>query len=165
MRTRKTHFSGGFYRNGSLLVLALLLLLTPVFGACKAVPGRETEDPSEKHEEKEVSWLIAAGPTGEIDTVPAMIRDYMARASERYASGDFSESVKKEMRGAWPEAEATQFSIEIRETEGVDPKACQYAIVLSETAEFINPRTVAIDPDRRRSMRIGNFKTDAVLHD
>ena len=164
MRTRKTHFSGGFFRNGALLVLALLLLLTPVFGACKAVPGKESGEPSKEHEETEVSWLIAAGPTGEIDTVPAAIRDYIARASERYASGDFSESVKKEMRGAWPEAEATQFSIEIRETEGVDPTAYQYAIVLSETADFINPRTVVIDPDRRRSMRIGNFKTDAVYY-
>jgi hypothetical protein len=164
VRTRKTHFSGGFYRNGSLLVLALLLLLTPVFSACKAVPGKESGEPSEKHEEKEVSWLIAVGPEGEIDTVPAAIRDYIARASEQYASGDFSESVKRQMKGAWPEAEATQFSIEIRETEGVDPKAYQYAIILSETEDFINPRTVAIDPDRRRSMRIGNFRTDAAYY-
>ncbi len=163
VRTRKTHFSGGVFRNGSLLALALFMLLAPVFGACKAVPGKESGEPSEKQEE-EVSWLIAAGPEGEIDTVPAAIRDYIARASEQYASGDFSESVKRQMKGAWPEAEATQFSIEIRETEGVDPKAYQYAIVLSETEDFINPRTVAIDPDRRRSMRIGNFRTDAAYY-
>ena len=160
MKTRKTHFSGDIFRNGSLLVLALLLLITPIFSACKAVPGKESAGPSET----EVSWLIAAGPTGEIDTVPSTIRDYIALATEQYSSGDFTESVKRQMKGAWPEAEATQFSVEIREAEGVDPKAYQYAIVLSETADFAQPRTVAIDPDRRRSMRIGNFKTDAAYY-
>ena len=164
VKTRKTHIFGGSFRNESLLVLALLLLITPVFGACKAVPGKESTEPSKEPEGTEVSWLVAMGPAGEVDTVPAAIRDYISLATAEYASGDFSESVKRQMKGAWPEAEATQFSIEIRETEGVDPKAYQYEIVLSETAGFLNPRIVAIDPDRRRSMRIGNFKTDAVYY-
>lgn len=136
----------------------------PVFCACRAIPDKESAELTEKHEETEVSWLVAAGPAGEIDTVPAAIRDYIDRAAEQYASGDFSESVKKQMKGAWPEPEATQFSIEIRETEGVDPKAYQYEIVLSETADFAHSRTVTIDPDRRRSMRIGNLKTDAAYY-
>ena len=164
MKTRKTHFLGDNLRNGSLLVLALLLLITAIFSACKAVPGKETEEPSKELEGTEVSWLVAAGPAGEIDTVPSAIRDYISLATEQYASGDFSESVKRQMKGAWPEAEATQFSVEIREAEGVDPKAWQYAIVLSETADFAHPRTVTIDPDRRRSMRIGNFNTGAVYY-
>ena len=171
MKTLKTPFFGEHFRNGSLLILALILLLMSVFSACKTVPGRESEEASkkqeeasEKQEETEVSWLVAAGPAGEIDTVPAAIRDYIDLAAEQYASGDFSESVKRQMKGAWPEPEATQFSIEIREAEGVDPKAYQYMIVLSETPDFLNPRSVAIDPARRRSMRIGNFKTDAAYY-
>lgn len=167
MKTLKTPFFGEHFRNGSLLILALLLLITSVFGACKAAPGTESaESPeeTEKREEKEVSWLIAADPTGEIDTVPDTVRDYISLASEQYASGDFSESVKREMKSALPEPEAAQFAVEIREAEGVDPKAYQYAIVLSETPDFASLRTVAIDPGRRRSMRIGNFKTGATYY-
>ncbi len=167
VKTRITHFFGSSFKNGYLLVLALILLITPVFGACRAVPGDNGTEPSqetEKREEKEVSWLVAAGPAGEVDTVPAAVREYVALAAEQYASGDLSESVKKQMKGAWPEPEATQFSVEIRETEGVDPKAYQYAVVLSETPDFERPRTVVIDPDRRRSMRIGNFNTGATYY-
>ena len=166
VKTRRTHLSGGSFRKGSLRVLALLLFIVSVLGACKAVPGTESEEPPKETEkrEEEVSWLIAAGPEGEVDTVPAVMRDYISLATMQYASGDFSESVKRQMKSVWLEPEATQFSVEIREAEGVDPKAYQYVIVLSETPDFASPRTVAIDPGRRRTMQIGNFKTDATYY-
>lgn len=166
MKTRRTHFFGGNDRNGLLRVLVLLMLIVFAFSACQTNPGTESAEPSKEAEkrEEEVSWLIAAEPVGEIDTVPAVMRDYISRATEQYAGGDFSESVKRQMTGAWLEPEATQFAVEIREAEGVDSKAYQYAIVLSETSDFANPRTVSIDPGRRRSMRIGNFKTDATYY-
>ena len=57
VKTRKMHIFGGSFRNESLLVLALLLLIMPLFGACKAAPGEESAETSKEPEGTEVSWL------------------------------------------------------------------------------------------------------------